>query len=117
MSIQNKGTYKDKLTLYIPKTEKEFLIPKAQKIMAREGRTLSNWFLEELQRYVTVHDPGNPQQRIDTILELGKPYNANGCMECGKKPFVLANSGKKRVLLCKTHFEKLKRKLQGWKEV
>jgi hypothetical protein len=86
-------------------------------ILDRENTTFSDWVWEQAGRYVNLHHPGNPQQCIDTILALGKPYNANGCFECGRKPKYQTIYKKKQVLLCQVHFDKLRPRLVGWREL
>ena len=93
----------------------EFDFKKMEKILAREGKSLSQWIREQVCSYVRLHEPGNPQQSLDTIFELGRAYRANECLECGKKPFVLASVGKKSKLLCKLHFEKFRPRLTNWR--
>jgi hypothetical protein len=50
----------------------------------REGKHISNIIAEYLEQYVRLHEPGNPQQRLDTILKLGKAYHAPSPV-CGFK--------------------------------
>jgi len=54
-------------------------------ILKREGVTLSAWIRRQTEEYVRLHEPGNPQQRIDTIMKLGKAYRAVPLCSCGRK--------------------------------
>ena len=69
MGLKEKGTYSDKITLYIPREVKQEVIPKAQEIFRREDSSMSKWFIEMLKRYVEVHAEGNPQLRIDKFSQ------------------------------------------------
>ena len=108
-----KNTYSDKLTIYLDE-ETKALIPKAKEIFKRENSSLSEWFRTTLTEYIRLHEPGNPQQRLDTIMDLGKPYNANKCNMCDSKPAWRGFVGKNVVLLCGTHFEGQRKRLSGW---
>jgi hypothetical protein len=101
---------------YVP-WQFEFDFQEMEKILAREGKTFSKWIREEVTHYVMLHGPGNPQQRIDTIMELGKPYVAGQCGDCNDKAIYQANLGTKKVFLCSFHFSRKKHKLTGWKEL
>ena len=101
---------------YVP-WQFEFDFEKMEKILAREGKTFSKWIREEVTHYVMLHDLGNPQQRIDTIMELGKPYIAGQCGDCNDKAMYEAVLGTKKVFLCSFHFSRKKHKLTGWKEL
>jgi hypothetical protein len=39
---------------------------------------MSKFVMEKLAEYVRLHEPGNPQQRLDVVLKLGKAYHAPG---------------------------------------
>ena len=77
----------------INKKERRFYIPQyfqtkmilLEDILQREGISLSAWFRRQAEEYVRLHEPGNPQQRIDTIIKLGKAYRAVPLCECGVK--------------------------------
>jgi len=84
MTMENKGTYKDKITLYVKPETKQNMIPQLKRILKREGKSMSNWFGENVESYCRLHEPGNPQQRLDTILKLGKAYHAPSPV-CGFK--------------------------------
>lgn len=88
-----------------------------QSILKREGSNFSIWVRDQTERYVRLHEPGNPQQRIDTIIQLGKPYVAGQCGDCNDKAIYEAVLGTKRVFLCSFHFSRKKHKLTGWKEL
>ncbi len=70
--------------LYIPFFW-EHRFKQLQAILAREGNSVSRWFREQADPYINQHEPGNPQQRIDTIMRIGKPYRAHALCQCGAK--------------------------------
>ncbi len=37
---------------------------------------MSKFFVEKLEEYQRLHEPGNPQQRLDVVLKIGKAYHA-----------------------------------------
>lgn len=55
-----------------------------QEILKRDGKSFSSWVLDYAQDYVRLHEPGNPQQRLDTILKIGKAYHSPSKI-CGFK--------------------------------
>ena len=116
MSHLNKNKKSKVINVYLKETNRPYYLNLID-ILNRENLSFSDWIWEQVSKYVNLHHPGNPQQCIDTILALGKPYNANGCLECGKKPTWLATYKKKQVLLCNIHFDRLKGKLSGWKQL
>jgi len=100
---------KRKLTLYIPETSR-LLIDNARTVLKREGKSISNFLVEQLESYCRLHEPGNPQQRLDTILKLGKAYHAP-CRVCGFKNCMrdsvavgLFIPNKTEYALCKKHY-------------
>ena len=74
------------------KKERRFYVPSSfectfdmlQSILKREKSNFSKWVREQTESYVRLHEPGNPQQRLDTILKIGKAYHAPGRV-CGFK--------------------------------
>jgi len=75
-------TYK---SFYYP-NNKESIWKKFLEITKREGTTGSYKILQLIEEYVKQHDPGNPQQRLDVISNIGKPYMASTCQDCGRSP-------------------------------
>jgi len=73
MTLQNKGTYKDKITIYIPPEKKEIIL-KSKLLFIREGSSLSKFILEKIEEYYRLHEAGNPQQTLTYIFKNGKPY-------------------------------------------
>jgi len=69
--------------IYVP-AEFEPTMETLKEILKREGRSISGWIRDNADQYVRLHEPGNPQQRLDTILKLGKAYHAPGPI-CGFK--------------------------------
>lgn len=64
-----------KITLYVPENKAD-TVKAAKKIFKREGYSLSQFLISELERYNRLHERGNPQQRIDVIAERGEAYRA-----------------------------------------
>lgn len=100
---------------YIPKNF-EITFHKLEEILTREGKSVSEWIREQAEPYVRLHEPGNPQQTLPTIMKLGKAYRADSCAVCGGKPAYRAIQGKRIFLLCESDFEKKKGRLTGWKK-
>jgi len=92
LTVDNKGTYRDKFMIYVP-PEKKRIYEKLKHILRREGRTVSRWFLEQAEIYVRLHEPGNPQQVLNHFFENDKPYRAPkicGFRSCGKPCVAIA---------------------------
>ena len=69
---------------YVP-PEWEETLEKLDEILRREGkRTFSDWVREQISIYVRAHEPGNPQQRLDTVMRIGHAYRAESCCVCAK---------------------------------
>lgn len=102
-----------KLTLYIPENYR-LLLDNSKRVLKREGKSLSNFLIEQLESYYRLHEPGNPQQRLDTIMRLGKAYHAPNPV-CGFKDClrdtvavgVFIQSGK-TYGLCEKHLKEAK---------
>jgi len=58
-------------------------VEKFLEICAREGKSPSEHIRKMIAEYVRVHEPGNPQKRLDRVLEDGEPTGPT-CVECGK---------------------------------
>ena len=84
-----------------PPMEAEGSFKKFAEIAERENKSMTQLITEFVENYVKLHDPGNPQQRLDTIMELGRAYRANECCVCGIEAIFEAYD-KKRY--CKAHF-------------
>lgn len=67
---------------YIPKNQ-QLTFKKLREILRRERKSLSAWILDNAVSYVRLHEPGNPQQRIDIILKNGQAYRAVPLCGCG----------------------------------
>jgi hypothetical protein len=85
------------------------LIEQAKQLFKREGQSISQYFLDQLESYIRLHEPGNPQQRLDTILRLGKAYHAPspicGFKDCMRDVVTVAIfvQNKKEYGLCEKH--------------
>lgn len=118
MTLQNHGTYKDKLQIYIPPLKKG-LVDKTKKLLEKEGSSLSQFLLSKIEEYYRLHEPGNPQQRLDTIAAIGHAYRAESCCVCGKQAEVQAFTEKGlNLLYCRECYEKKGRRVTiGYREV
>ena len=68
--------------IYIPEGFRQ-LWAKFMEICEREGSSGSEKIREYVRDYVHRHEPGNPQTRLDVILERGAPLNqAPRCGYC-----------------------------------
>jgi len=90
-------------------------------ILKREKKSFSSWVLENAESYVRLHEPGNPQQRLDTILRLGKAYHApsricgfKDCLRDSVAVGVFIQNGK-GYGLCKKHLQEAKDCGRSWK--
>jgi hypothetical protein len=91
---------------------------KFKKIVEAERKSVSDKIRELLTEYVRLHEPGNPQQRLDTIFRIGHAYRAEGCCACAKPADVQAFTKEGlNLLYCWECFEKTGRiKAAGWRE-
>lgn len=92
-----------------------------KEILEREGRSLSEWIRENAEHYVRLHEPGNPQTRIDVIMETGKAYHADGPI-CGVKDCFRTAVGSgiflpqnKNYDLCLIHFQEFQMDSRNWR--
>jgi hypothetical protein len=95
------------------------LLDAVKKIFAREAvsakrSSLSHFFVEKMEEYHRLHEPGNPQQRLDVILKTGKAYYAPGpvcrARDCFRNVAKVLNWKKSKteteqVGLCEKHAE------------
>lgn len=109
----------DICNFYAPEEFKTNIWKKFKRICTAEGTSASDKIRDMVEDYVRLHESGNPQTRIDVIAKLGKPYRANACMDCGKKPKYEAVIKGVKVFLCEIHKDKRKQKdgLQAWREI
>jgi len=83
-----------------------------KEIAQREGKSIAQIVREQVESYVRLHEPGNPQQRLDTIIRLGKKYVApKVCMvkDCMRDAVAVAtylNDGKD-YFLCEEHLKEI----------
>jgi len=107
MTLQNKGSYRDKLTLYIP-PEKKQLIQKASQILERENSSLSKFFVEKIEEYYRLHYEGNPQQTLTHLFKNGKPYRAPSQCGCGRVAEYWFFAENIKLKVCKVCLQSLK---------
>ena len=112
-SIRTRNNKYPKLQLYVP-AAKQPLVRDVKGILAREGSSLSKFIIEKFEEYYRLHEPGNPQQRLDTIMKLGKAYHAPkpicGFKHCFRDVVgvgVYVPNGKEYGL-CTTHLDEAK---------
>ncbi len=74
--------------VYIPETF-EPTMQNLEEILRREGRSVSEWFRDNAERYVLIHAEGNPQLRLDK--------------------FAVDLNAKKTCFFCQGHFKILKK--------
>src|SRR5271157_614715 len=104
---------------YVPELE-ESMITALQEILKREGKSLSKWIRDNAEPYVRLHTPGNPQQRLDTILKLGKAYHANapicGFKDCLRESVALGLfiPENKKVHVCAFHLGAIEDNRRNW---
>ena len=79
--IRTRTTNKKHKTFYI-KPECQITITKLAEILEREGKSVSQWILDNAESYVRLHEPGNPQQTLTYIIKNGKPYRARTPSDC-----------------------------------
>ena len=104
---------------YVPEASEDTIYD-LKAILKREGSSLSKWIRDNAEHYVRLHEPGNPQQRLDTILKLGKAYHADGPI-CGFKD-CLRNAiavgvflpDKKTLHLCTIHLRAVQDDHRNW---
>jgi hypothetical protein len=75
IDISDKKRRKRERRFYVPASF-EHTFDLLQTILKREGSSLSRWVRDNAESYVRLHEPGNPQQRLDVIMKLGKAYHA-----------------------------------------
>ena len=68
-----------------PPEEAKGSFEKLAKIAERENRSMTKIIVEMVENYVRLHEPGNPQQRLDTMAKLGHAYHASMFGTCGFK--------------------------------
>jgi len=84
----------------------EKILDELEKILKREGKSLSSWIRENAVSYVELHRPGNPQQRLDIISEVGHAYRAESCCICAKTAEVQAFTKRGlNLLYCRECYE------------
>jgi len=100
-----------RIQFYLPDNKKHIL-REAKEIFKREGTSLSRFLVDKLEEYVELHAPGNPQQRIDTIIQIGKAYHAplvcaiKNCLRNAKFQGIYKVNGK-TYPLCEIHAKEM----------
>lgn len=92
---------------------------KLEEILDREGSNLSKFIREKASEHVRLHEPGNPQQLLTTVMELGKAYRADACIDCGgPADYEVTETGKKtKFFTCHVHFAQRKPRLKTWRKL
>jgi len=89
-------------------------------ILDRENKSFSDFVFEHVASYVRLHEPGNPQQRLDTIIRLGKSYHAPtkicGFKDCKRVAVAvgLFKPNQKEYALCSRHLAEAKENRPSW---
>ena len=86
-------------------------------IAKREGRSVAQVVREQVESYVRLHEPGNPQQRLDTVIRLGKKYVAPkvcGFKDCLRDAVAIGVYQGEEYALCKNHLNQIGG-LPNWK--
>ena len=111
--------HKRLVQVYVNRTS-SLLYENLKSILKREKKSFSSWVLENAESYVRLHEPGNPQQRLDTILRLGKAYHApsrvcgfKDCLRDAVAVGVFIQNGKEYGL-CKKHLKEAKDCGKSW---
>lgn len=99
----------------------QLLYENLKEILKREKRSFSSWVMENVESYIRLHEPGNPQQRLDTILRLGKAYHApsrvcgfKDCLRDAVAVGVFVQNGREYGL-CPKHLKEAKDCKGSWK--
>jgi len=100
-------TNPNRVELYVPE-EKKRLIKIAKKLLEKEGKTLSNFFIERLEEYVRLHEAGNPQQTLTHLFKNGKPYRAPSQCGCGRLAEYWFFAENIKLKVCKVCLQSLK---------
>jgi hypothetical protein len=88
-----------------------------KEIGKREGKPISQLFREFVEQYVQLHEPGNPQQRLDTIVRLGKKYVSPklcGFKNCMRDAVAVGTYKSQVYPLCENHLRLVSDALE-WK--
>lgn len=112
--------HKNRVMVNIKKTKRKTYAA-LKEILAREGKSFSAWVLDNAESYVVLHEAGNPQQRIDTVLKIGKAYHAPGRI-CGFKDCMRDAVGVALYIprgeeygYCSVHIKDIKEHIDLWK--
>ena len=106
-----------KTSLHWPKG-REILWQKFKKIAEREGRSMSRILVGMIEEYVRVHEPGNPQKRLDMILEGEKGPDPR-CGICGDPAERRYRTRWVEYFRCRKHRVRVSRStgVLGWKDL
>ena len=118
MTVENKGTYRNKFTFYVP-LEKKRILEKLKEILKREGKSVSQFILEQIEAYVMLHEPGNPQQLLERYVTHSEPYVAPtkcGFRSCNEPCVAIAVHKKTgyELPVCKFHLGMVAQE-RGWR--
>jgi len=83
---------------------------KMNKILTREGKSLSQWIREQITNYVRVHEPGNNQQYLEWYNTHDSPYIAPsicGFNGCNNNADWLATYKDEPFKVCHKHYERV----------
>ncbi len=110
--------YPKQFRMYL-KDDEVLIWEKLSKIAETEARPVAEIVRTQIHEYVRLHEPGNPQQRLDTIAQIGHAYRANSCCICSKPAEVQAFTRKGlNLLYCRECYdENGRRQAEGYREL
>ena len=96
----------------------EVLFKKFKEISEREGRAMGQILEDLVREYVRIHEPGNPQKRLDVILK-GEKGLIPRCSVCGDPAERVYHTRRGPILRCRRHRLGLMDPagVRGWREV
>ena len=74
----NKGTYRDKLTIYVPPSKRD-VVEKVIKMLEAEGSSISKLLVEKIEQHWNEHNPGNSQMSMLIYTGQAKRADPFGC--------------------------------------
>jgi len=100
---------------YVPE-EFEQTLKTLEAILKREGKSLSAWFRDQAQEYVTRHESGNPQTRLDRSLDASRvPL----CSRCGDPATRVYFTSGAHFFTCDAHKVSARSSpaIKGWRQL
>jgi hypothetical protein len=106
---------------YTP-AEFETTMVKMEKILRREGLSMSKWIRRKISDHVRIHENGNNQQYLDWFQDHDYPYIApEKCffVDCDREASFLGEYKGERHYVCGWHRKRVEHSKSwgGWKEI